>query len=169
VCIRTATGTTQEGLHYIRKKKKSTMVIKLDLPKAYDKTNWLYLRLILTHVGFNLSVVNWIMGCISSINFLILINGATSEFFKPTRGLRQGCPLSPLFLLVAKGLCRVVMEAKRRGSIEGIKIGSLNRTHPLSVDDILLFINGSEWEARKFQEILNTFCKATGMEINAQK
>jgi len=50
---------------------------------------------LLIHVGFNLSVLNWIMGCVTSVSFVVLTNGAASSFLKPTRGLIKGCPLSP--------------------------------------------------------------------------
>jgi hypothetical protein len=93
--------------------------MKLDLLKAYDIINWLHLRLILLHhVGFILPNVKWIMGSISSVYFVVLINGLTSYFFKPARGSRQGCHLSPLFfLLIVKGLSRATMDAKRLGII----------------------------------------------------
>lgn len=64
-----AIGTSQEGLHTIKTKKLPTMVIKLDMLKARDRTNWLYLRFILLHVGFSLVVVNWIMACVDSMFF----------------------------------------------------------------------------------------------------
>jgi hypothetical protein len=85
------------------------MVLKLDLSKTYDRVTWLYLKLMIFHVGFNLHVFTWIMGCITSISFSILMNGLTSNFFKPSLILRQGCPLSPLlFLLVIEGLTRAI-------------------------------------------------------------
>jgi hypothetical protein len=121
------------------------------------------LRLNLIHVGFNLSMVNWIIGCVTSMNFDILINGATSIFFKPSKGLRWGCLLSPLlFLSFAEGLSRVVSDARRRGIIQGIQIGSIILTHLLFVDDILLF-------PKKIREILRIIYMEIGMEINAQK
>jgi hypothetical protein len=138
-----AIGKTHERIHYIKSKKKLAKVIKLDRSKAYDITNWLYLRLILIHVEFNLSVVSWIMSSVTSMKFALLINVGASYFFKPTRVLMQWCPLSPLlFLLIVEGISRTIIEAKHRSIVQGIKIGSVLLTHLLFVDDIMLFLNG---------------------------
>ena len=64
------------------------MVLKLDLEKAFDKVNWTYLRLILLQIGVPLGGVNWIMGCISTVNFAILVNGTPTSFFIAMCGIR---------------------------------------------------------------------------------
>lgn len=97
----------QEGLHSIKTKHLQGAVIKIDLSKAYDKVNWLYIRLLLIHLELNIDFITWIMGCISSVSVAILINGAASSFFHAEQELRQAFPLSPLlFILVVEGLSR---------------------------------------------------------------
>eukprot|EP00253_Pinus_taeda_P031667 PITA_31667 len=169
--IHEAIGVAQEVIHSVKQKKKKGAVLKIDLSKAYDRINWLYLRLLLTHLGFNYSFISWIMGCISNISFVVLINGAASPFFKSQRGLRQGCPLSPLlFLLVAEGLSRLIHKARREEKIKGIEVAiNLYITHLLFVDDILIFSNGSYNELKEFKSIFDLFLKATGMQINSRK
>eukprot|EP00253_Pinus_taeda_P015506 PITA_15506 len=169
--IHEAIGVAQETLHSIRQTIKKGAVLKIDLSKAYDRICWTYLRMLLTHLGFKLEFINWIMGCVTSVRFVVLINGAASSFFKGQRGLRQGCPLSPLlFLLVAEGLSRLIMEAKRTGLIKGLEVAiNLFISHLLFVDDILLFTNGSLNEVKEIKIILDLFMKATGMQINIRK
>eukprot|EP00253_Pinus_taeda_P029860 PITA_29860 len=169
--IHEAIGVAQETLHSIRQTIKKGAVIKIDLSKAYDRICWTYLRMLLTHLSFKLDFINWIMGCVTSVSFAVLINGAVSPFFKGQRGLRQGCPLSPLlFLLVAEGLSRLIMEAKRTGLIKGLEVDvNLFISHLLFVDDILLFTNGSLNEVKELKIILDLFMKATGMQINLRK
>jgi hypothetical protein len=105
--IHEAIGVAQEGLHSIKTRILKGAVVKIDLSKAYDRVSWIYIRLILTHVGFEVPFINWVMSCISTTTFVVLINGEASPFFHAGRGLRQGCPLSPLlFLLVEEGLSR---------------------------------------------------------------
>ena len=75
-------GLFINSLHTIKCKKLKVVVLQLDISKAYDMVSWLYLRLILIQVGFQLALVNWIMSCIQSVSFVVLVNGSASVFFK---------------------------------------------------------------------------------------
>jgi hypothetical protein len=101
------------------------------------------------------------MNCITYASFVVMINGETSPFFNPGRGLRQGFPLSPLlFLLIVEGLSRLLKEALENGSFKGVIIGqSYNITHLLFVDDILIFYEGSRRVVEKFKVIMDLFVR----------
>ena len=83
--------------------------MKLDMMKAYDRVEWSYLEAIMLKLGFGRLWVSKIMRCITSVSFSVLFNGQRLQEFKPTRGIRQGDPISPyLFLLCAEGLSCVL-------------------------------------------------------------
>ena len=111
------------------------------------------------------------MGCITSANFVVLINGTPSKFFPASRGIRQGCPLSPLlFILVIEGLSLMIVDARNHGLIKGINISPhFSLTHLLFVDDVILLGTGSLSEWMAFDIILSKFCKASGMNISLDK
>ena len=72
--------------------------------------DWSFLGLILLQVGLPIEISQWIMSCVNSASFVVLVNGAPSTFFKGSRGIRQGFPLSPdLFILVIEGLDRILL------------------------------------------------------------
>jgi hypothetical protein len=104
---------TQEWLHNTKIRNLKGAVFKIDISKSYDRVNWLFIHLLLTHLWFEVPFINWVMSCISYTSFFFLINGSASPLFHVERGLRQGCNLSPLlFLLVEKGLSRDLADAK---------------------------------------------------------
>jgi hypothetical protein len=163
--IHKAVSSSHEGLHSIKNSHIPTMVIKLDLSRAYDKVSCLYLRLLLLHLGFSLPLVKWIMGCVTSTTFSVLINVPASAFFKTSRGFRQGCPLSLcLFLLVVERMGRAIHEAKRCRRFQGIQVGrGISITHLLFVNDVLLFYFGDFLEGQHLKDILVPFFTTTGM------
>jgi hypothetical protein len=79
--IHEAIGVAQEALHSIKSHKLKGVVINIDLSKSYDRFKWLYIRMLLTHLGFKLPFINWIMSCILIVSFVVLINGETSTLF----------------------------------------------------------------------------------------
>jgi hypothetical protein len=98
-------GVAQECIHSLKSKKQQAILLKLDLKQAFDCVNWNFLHLVLLQCGFGLLFTNWILGCISSATLAVLVNGEVTKTFRCERGLRQGCPLSPLlFILILEGL-----------------------------------------------------------------
>jgi len=67
--------------------------------------------------------VRLIMLCVETVTFSFFINGKTVGLVKPSRGLRQGDPLSPyLFLIVFKGLFALLHRECMVKALHGIKI-----------------------------------------------
>jgi hypothetical protein len=114
-------GMAQEGLYSIHTRKQREIIYQVDLVKASDYVSWLYIRILLIHPGFFHSFVIWILNCISTKSFAILINGSAAPFFEVERGLKQGCSLSPLlFFLVVKRLSGLITNAVSQGLFKGI-------------------------------------------------
>ena len=89
--------------------RKAAAVISLDQGNAFDRVEWGYLSRVLQTMNFGPSFQKWVFLLYSSIFSCILINGETTEFFSVSRGVRQGCPLSPLLhVLVAETIASAI-------------------------------------------------------------
>ena len=164
-----------ECFHYLRKKKKGKegfMGLKLDMSKAYDRVEWRFLEEMMQKLGFPDVFVRLILECVTTSSFSILLNGQPTRHFRPTRGLRQGDPLSPfLFIICAEGFSTLLRDAEARKEIHGLKIGKkVNAiSHLFFADDSLLFTRANEGEAEKILEILTTYEAASRQKLNMEK
>ena len=101
-------------MHHINMKKggrKGEMALKLDMSKAYDRVEWGCLDKIIKKLGFEGRWRKLLLTCISIVTYFVRINGKPHGHIVPSRGLRQGDPLSLyLFLLYAESLSALIKK-----------------------------------------------------------
>ena len=110
--------------------------------------------------------------CISSVSFEVLVNGGKTDHFKPSRGLRQGDPLSSyLFILGQEVLSRILDYELAQNNISGIKasIRGPSISHVMYADDIIMFSKASKKEATNFIKCVDKYCRWSGQKINNNK
>jgi len=148
----------QEAIHSSLSRGEKGFVLKLDLANAFDRVRHSFLFVVLYKIGFETSFINMIAACITGPWISPLINGRPCVAFQSSRGLRQGCPLSPyLFILMAESFSQALDYNRRIGLITGIKIenGTKNINHSQFVDDTLLIGGASTTIARRFKKLLD--------------
>ena len=155
-----------------RQGKTTHMAIKLDMSKAYDRVEWGYLKALMLKMGFHKKWVDLIMAGISSVSYSVLVNGAPSGFIKPSRGIRQGDPLSPyLFLLCTEGFLALLRYAAHHGDLHGVSCSrnGPSITHLLFADNSLLFCKATLSEFHIIMEILQAYETASRQKITSDK
>jgi hypothetical protein len=123
-------------------------------------------------LGFHPKFVQLVMTCVTTVRYRVHFNGTDLSPFCPSRGLRQGDPLSPyLFLLVADCLSVLMKLYERQGLISGIRVTrrAPSISHLLFADDSLLFFKLENDQAMKVRELLNIFQKGTGQQLSLAK
>eukprot|EP00253_Pinus_taeda_P023722 PITA_23722 len=114
---------TQECLFSLHVRKQAAAIMKIDLHKAFDCIDWGFLECLLAKIGLSPPIIRWINACFANVNYAVIINDLPSPFFQAHRGLRQGCPLSPLlFILVINSLSLHINRAVNEGHIKAVKI-----------------------------------------------
>ena len=97
-----------------RRSQMGYVALTLDIEKAYDRLEWPFIRETLEYFQVPLNLITLIMNMISSTRFHILWNGSPLSEVVPSRGIRQGDPLSPyLFILCLERLSIKLNEAVR--------------------------------------------------------
>ena len=110
--------------------------------------------------------------CIISVSYSIRINGKPRGHIIPTRGLRQGDPLSPyLFLLCAEGLLALIKKSVSLGELEGIAICRRGPriSHLFFVDNSIIFCKATRVECDALLRVLNVYEQASGQQHNRAK
>lgn len=111
--------------------------------------------------------MTWFKLFYSNISSCIQNNGWSSEFFSLSRGVRQGCPLSPyLFILCAEVLANAVRKDE---NIRGINIGNVECKLSQYADDTTMILDGSELSLSRTLLLLDNFAISSGLKIKYEK
>lgn len=166
---------TLEILHFLKTseaKKFCSMAVKTDMSKDNDRIEWNFLRAVLTKLGFHATWISWIMACVEYVSYSFLINGSPQGHVTPSRGIRQGDPLSPyLFILCTEVLSALYLHAQAKGSFPGIKVtrGCPAINHLLFADDTMFFSKSNTTSVKALKEILQQYEEVSGQKINLSK
>lgn len=166
---------THEILHYLQHSGASvrfSMAIKMNMSKAYDRIEWSFLRNVLTQFGFHKVWISWIMTCVSMVSYSFLMNGAAKGRVTPSRGIRQGDPLSPyLFILYKEVLSDLCKTAQLKGEVIGVKVARNSPAikHLLFADDTMFFSRTELRSCKALISILAMYEGASGQCINFDK
>lgn len=138
----------------------------VDQEKASDRVDWPFLQSTLLRMGFGPSFIKWVVLLYYDIRSSILINGYTSRYFKPSRGVRQGCPLSPVLYVLTMEVLAVNIRA--RPAIKGLILPRASAPLPvlsLYADDTSV-ISSSDAATVAVFDTYALFEAGTGAKLN---
>ena len=144
-------------------------ILSLDQEKAFDRVDWGFMRASLGRIRFKYSFLRWVSLFYTQVQSAVIVNGHICPFFSLSRGVRQGCPLSPLlYVLVAETLA---VNIRCNPRIPGLCLPGV----PLVVspvhqyaDDTTLILSTDDSIKAVF-DIYSLFEKASGSRLNQSK
>ncbi|GAB2286220.1 hypothetical protein Dimus_039749 [Dionaea muscipula] len=156
---------------YTRKRISPRCFFQIDLKKAYDSVEWIFLKQMLEALHFPPMFIKWIMTCVNTVTYSISLNGHLFGFFKGMRGLRQGDPISPyLFVICLEFLSRHLQQLQNtHGFTHHLKCRELNITHLAFADDLILLSRADSHSVSALLKCLNTFSGQSGLTVSLAK
>ncbi|XP_026437406.1 uncharacterized protein LOC113335597 [Papaver somniferum] len=164
-----------QDLVKIMKKKRGRnghLALKMDMSKAFDRLEWVFLDGVLKQFGFCDKFRHLIQQYISTTTIEIMIDGSPSSSFSPTRGIRQGDPFSPyLFILAMEAFSRQLHHFENTIQLTGMKISrsAPKINHLLFADDCLLFCKANLVQTNNLLQVIENFSACSGQLINFHK
>ncbi|XP_021734876.1 uncharacterized protein LOC110701551 [Chenopodium quinoa] len=141
--------------------KAGLITVKIDFEEAYYRLRWSFIRESLMKLHLPQLIIEVVMKCISSIKLQILWNREPTEASFPSRGIRQGDPLSPyLYVICMERLAHSIEREVKLGV--RILVRASRNGPPISnlafVDDLILFSHASVEQAEIMMHCLSQFC-----------
>ena len=164
-----------EVVDSVLRRKEKGLLCKLDIEKAYDHIRWDFLLQTLERMGFGPKWIMWIHWCISTASFSVMFNGSPAGFFRSSRGLRQGDPLSPYLFVVGMEVLSCLLKRAVEGNfISGCRLGNREGgemviSHLLYADDAIVFCEANSEQLMCLRWTLMWFEAVSGLKINLNK
>ncbi|XP_039060736.1 uncharacterized protein LOC120204786 [Hibiscus syriacus] len=163
-----------ERIDFLRKSGLKGCVFKADFKKAYDLVDWNILFLVMEKMGFGSRWRGWIKKCVSTASVSVLVNGVPTEEIPMAKGLRQGCPLSPLlFNLIGELLNLLILKAVSQWLFSGLAIGrgegSFNLSQLQFADDLIIFSGASKMQILNVKRVFRVVQVISGLQLNLRK
>ena len=155
-------------IDYVESRNLACALISLDQMKAFDRVSHQYLFSTLEAFGFGESFIKWLKILYRNSTSAVLVNGHVSDPFAITRGVRQGCPLSPLIYV----LCIEPFAIKIRSNpyISGLRLPGFNTEVRITMyaDDNTPIVTTPE-SIREVFLVSERYGLASGSRLNLNK
>jgi hypothetical protein len=158
--------STIDIIKHVNNNSKPGILAFIDYEKAFDSISWRFTFQCLQELNFGEYFIDCVKTMYEDISIAVSNSGFLTQFFTPTRGIRQGCPVSAnIFIIVAEFLANAIRKNKK---IRGITIGGKHYKISQYADDTCLYLQDLESLKNVFI-VLNLFTKSSGLKVNKEK
>jgi hypothetical protein len=159
----------QESLGWAKESDQDLVLLLLNFEKTFDRIEWGFLFKTLDKLGFSPTWVSWVASLYREATSAIKVNGVIGPDFQLARLIRQGCPLAPYLFILATDVLDYMLADPKHG-VEGLSLpkGGMIRDQTFA-DDTAFYLKGTSANMDRAQEVLKTFCRASGAKVNWSK
>ena len=149
------------------RKKLKTLVLNIDFEKCFDRISHTALRGAMHYFGFGKGYEQMVMLLFKNFELCTTNNGYASRWFQPTRGVHQGCCISPhLFNLTGQIFADIFQRNKR---LSGVQVHEILCLLSQFADDTNIFTMANEQNLKEISFCLKYAEINLGLKINYEK
>jgi exonuclease III len=153
---------------YVEQKNLKCAWISLDMEKAFDRVEYDFLFDCLQAFGFGPMFISWVKIVYTNISSSVIANGFLSYPFPVTRGVRQGCSLSPLLYILA--LEPLLIHIRAHPGIVGLSLpGTTESCVTTGYADDVTGVLTSEASIGHLLDSCSQYGRASGSKLNMGK
>jgi len=153
-------------LEYTRTFKSPGYIILIDFEKAFDTLEWSFLYKALNAYNFGNNFIKWVKILYADISSCVLNNGFSTNTIYPSRGIRQGCPISAMLFILAAELLAIKIRGET--AIKGIQIFNVTCCITQVADDTTCFVTDTD-SIKALLSLLQRFKLCSGLAVNYRK
>ena len=154
-------------MEYLDAKKTSGLFLFVDFEKAFDTLEWNFTATTLEVFNFGPNFTRWFSVVYNNVQSAVMNGGFLTNYFNISRGVRQGCPLSPSLFILAVEL--LALKIRQDPSCKGIDLPNQQEVKISQfADDTTIITNNSE-SLKPYLQTVEVFGTLSGLKLNRKK
>ena len=143
------------------------ILLFIDFEKAFDTLEWSFLHRALEIFNFGPKIRKWVSILYNDIESGVMNGGYMTNYFKVSRGVRQGCPLSPFLFVLAVEI--LALKLRHDPDCKGILLPNSREARLTQFVDDTTVISSSVTSLKASLQIINSFGSLSGLNLNKTK
>jgi exonuclease III len=143
------------------------LMVNIDVEKAFDSVSWNFMYKALKYFKFPDQFINMIRSLYNNLEICTMNNGHLSRFAPVGRGMRQGCPLSPILFVIVIELLNIYISQSKK--LQGVKMHKTSHIISQFADDTSFYLINKKGMLDRLFTLLQTFGRMSGLKLNVSK
>ena len=143
------------------------ILLFIDFEKAFETLEWSFLHRALEIFNFGPMIRKWVSIRYNDIESGVMNGGYMTNYFKISRGVRQGCPLSPFLFVLAVEI--LALKLRHGPDCKGIILPNSREARLTQFADDTTVISSSVASLKASLQIINSFGSLSGLNLNKTK